>query len=262
MTGQAQQVSLVLSLCPVTSAAAIVIKMTTHSTLLALGVAAIVATAMVLATISLARTEKCKELAKAYERRRLVKRATSGWHLSIFNSKNANALRDAAKDYRPDRNEHPEKAEHLEKVDAKTAEIASSRERKEDATKGQRSVNRRAAKRKEVREFEVNRRGASVQSSPERHVTPGRTGHGPQPVRSPQRKAGTLPEIAPTKTGRTGATSVDLKPSASPSPAPSPHDPPAGSRSADSAPSAAALWLGLFSSEASVSEWSVPNARR
>jgi hypothetical protein len=212
--------------------------------MMALGVAAIVATAVVLATLSLARTEKCKELAEAYERKRRVKRATSGWHLGFFSSKNAKAIRDAAKEYKPNRDESSEKEERLNELDARTAGIASSRDQEGDATRRQRSVNSRAAGRKEV--SGAAKGSVSPRNSRERHTAAGGTGLGHQPVRSPKRDAVTFQEVVPTaRVSRT--TSTSLKALASPSPSSSQRNPPPGSTSDDATPSAPALWLGLFS---------------
>ena len=100
MTAQAQRVGTVLGLGSVTSGAAIVTKEITHSLTLALGVAALVAVATLVGIIFVIRAERCKELAEAYEQRRLAKRATAGILLSLLSPKQAAEMRKAALGYR------------------------------------------------------------------------------------------------------------------------------------------------------------------
>lgn len=100
MTAKAQRVGTVLGLGSVTSGAAIVTKEITHSLTLALGVAALVAVATLVGIIFVIRAERCKELAEAYEQRRLAKRATAGILLSLLSPKQAAEMRKAALGYR------------------------------------------------------------------------------------------------------------------------------------------------------------------
>src|SRR5579862_3179592 len=118
---QAQHVSVVLSLGPITSAAAIIIKTTMHSTPLALGVAAIVGVTMLFAILILARTENCKELAEAYERKRLAKRATSTLLFGYFSSKETKAVREAARRYQSNCNGPTDKEERSSELNSEIA---------------------------------------------------------------------------------------------------------------------------------------------